>query len=160
MRRYIFPAIVVVAVAVGWVIALPPAALTQPIAFNHARHAAINCVVCHQGARSGARSGIPQGDTCGRCHATEPPGVSEAAWSDIAAGQKIPWLRLTRLPEHVAFSHRRHTGAAQLACESCHGDMSRRTVPPARAPVRLVMDTCLSCHRREGASEDCAGCHR
>jgi hypothetical protein len=161
MQRYIFPALVAVAVAVGWVFALPSAPLAQPIAFNHARHAPVGCVVCHRGVETGARAGIPQGDVCTRCHATAPGrGVSDAAWNDIVSGKRIAWLRVNRLPDHVAFSHRRHTVSGQLACVSCHGDMRQRTAPPVRAQVRLVMTTCLACHRREGASEDCAGCHR
>jgi hypothetical protein len=161
MRRFLFPVFVTAAVAVGWILAMPPAAMTQPIAFNHAKHAAAGCAVCHQGVTTGARAGIPQADVCTRCHATAPArGVSEAAWNGIAAGKQIAWKRVTRLPDHVAFSHRRHTVSARLACVSCHGDMRDRTAPPARASVRLVMNTCLDCHRREGASEDCAGCHR
>jgi hypothetical protein len=161
MKRYLFPGFVAVVVAVGWVFAMPPAPMVQPIAFNHATHASAGCVLCHQGAATGVRAGIPQAETCSRCHATAPGrAISAAAWTDIAAGKRIAWKRLTRLPDHVAFSHRRHTSAGQLACASCHGDMAQRTAPPSRAPVRLVMDTCLSCHKREGASEDCAGCHR
>ena len=161
MHRYTLPALVAVVVAVGWVIALPSAPLAQPIAFNHAKHASAGCVLCHQGAGAGVRAGIPQGDVCIRCHATAPAsGVSELAWNDVTSGKRIAWRRVTRVPDHVAFSHRRHTGPGQLACVSCHGDMGQRTEPPGRAPVRLVMDTCLTCHKREGASEDCAGCHR
>lgn len=161
MRRYIVPPLVAAVVAVGWVLALPPRPMAQPIAFNHAKHASAGCVLCHQGAEAGVRAGIPQADTCTRCHATAPGrGISDAAWTGIASGKRIAWLRLTRVPDHVAFSHRRHTGPGQLACASCHGDIAQRTAPPSRVPVRLVMDTCLSCHKREGASEDCAGCHR
>ncbi len=161
MHRYVVPALVALAVAGGWMLALPPAPSAQPIAFNHAKHAAAACVLCHRGAESSARAGIPQADTCTRCHATAPGrSVSDAAWNDVAAGKRIAWVQLTRIPDHVAFSHRRHTGPGQLACASCHGDMATRTAPPGRAPVRLVMTTCLSCHTREGASEDCAGCHR
>ena len=161
MRRYVLPALVAIVVAVGWLFALPPVALVQPIAFNHAKHATAGCVLCHAGAEAGARAGIAQADVCLRCHATAPArGVTEAAWSELSSGKQIAWKRVTRMPDHVAFSHRRHTGSAQLACASCHGDMRQRTAPPGRAPVRLVMDTCLACHKREGASEDCAGCHR
>jgi menaquinone reductase, multiheme cytochrome c subunit len=160
MQRYFFLALVTVVVAVGWVFALPSAPLAQPIAFNHAKHAPVDCVVCHRGAATASRAGIPQADVCARCHATPGRGVSDAAWSDIASGKRIAWLRVNRLPDHVAFSHRRHTALGQLACASCHGDMRQRTAPPGRAQTRLVMNTCLSCHKREGASEDCAGCHR
>jgi hypothetical protein len=58
------------------------------------------------------------------------------------------------------FSHRRHVTLAKLDCESCHGKMRERMAPLGVAPVRLDMNTCLSCHRREGAAEDCAACHR
>jgi len=160
MQRYLFLALVTVVVAVGWVFALPPAPLAQPIAFNHATHAPVGCVVCHRGAATASRAGIPQADVCARCHATPARGVSDAAWSDVTAGKRIAWLRVNRLPDHVAFSHRRHTGSGQLACASCHGDMQARTTPPGRAQTRLVMTTCLACHKREGANEDCAGCHR
>ena len=161
MRRYVLPALVTAIVAAGWVFALPPRPLAQPIAFNHARHASASCVLCHQGAEAGVRAGIPQADLCTRCHATAPTrGVNAAAWADVASGKQIAWRQVTRLPDHVAFSHRRHTSSGQLACASCHGDMRQRTEPPSRAPVRLVMDTCVACHQREGASEDCAGCHR
>jgi hypothetical protein len=90
MPRYAFPVIVAAAVAAVWMFALPPAPLAQPIAFNHAKHAAVGCVLCHQGVATAARAGIPQADTCTRCHATAPGGkISEAAWTDIAAGKRI-----------------------------------------------------------------------
>ena len=162
MQRYILAALVAVVVAVGWVFALPSAPLAQPIAFNHAKHAAVGCAVCHRGAEAGARAGIPQGDVCMRCHATAPGQARERRRVERPSRRehRIAWLRVNRLPDHVAFSHRRHTGPGQLACASCHGDMRQRTAPPSRAQVRLVMTTCLACHKREGASEDCAGCHR
>jgi hypothetical protein len=161
MRRYFFPVTVAIAIAVVWILVLPDAPVAQPVAFNHVKHAAVSCLVCHAGVTSGARAGIPQGDLCLRCHATAPArGVPAAVWTDIAEGRRIAWRQVTQVPDHVRFSHRRHTGAGQLACVSCHGDVQNRTTPPDRAAIRLVMDTCLSCHRREGASEDCAGCHR
>jgi hypothetical protein len=152
---------VALVVAVAWVLVLPTAQTRQPIAFNHSRHVAMSCTVCHDGATRGRRAGIPQSDLCLKCHATAPGKViSEAAWTEIAAGRPIAWVQITRLPDHVMFSHRRHTDPGKLSCVSCHGDMQQRTVPPSRAPVRLVMNTCLSCHQREGASEDCTACHR
>jgi len=161
MRRLLFLLFVVVLVAAAWVLALPPPTLAQPIVFNHAKHAAAGCAVCHQGVTSGARAGIPQADVCTRCHATAPAGgVSAAAWNDVAAGKTIAWRQVTHVPDHVAFSHRRHTVLAKLACASCHGDMRQRTDPPGRPATRIAMATCLDCHIREGASEDCAGCHR
>jgi hypothetical protein len=160
VRRYLLAIGVTLATAVAWILVLPEAPVAQPIAFNHAKHGAVGCMVCHAGVAQGARAGIPQGDLCVRCHAAAPRGLSQPMWSDVAGGGRIAWRQITQVPDHVRFSHRRHTGAAQLACASCHGDMTTRTSPLARPPVRLVMNTCLSCHKSEGASEDCAGCHR
>lgn len=164
MRRYVLSVILVVAVAVAWVLVLPARPIAQPIAFNHQRHSAVGCAVCHDGVTRGARAGIPQSEVCVRCHATAPAlgtgAISEETWKGFASGHQIAWKQINRLPDHVMFSHRRHTGPGQLACASCHGDMKQRTTPPDRPATRLVMKTCLSCHQREGASEDCAGCHR
>jgi hypothetical protein len=161
MRRVALPVLVALAVAAGWVFVLPAAPVAQPIAFNHARHGAVSCVVCHRGAETGAHAGIPQSNVCTRCHATAPgQSIPAPAWADIAAGRPIAWRQVTRVPEHVMFSHRRHTTLGQLACASCHGDMTTRVAPVSAPATRIIMDTCLSCHKREGASEDCAGCHR
>jgi predicted CXXCH cytochrome family protein len=161
MRRFVRPVLVVLAVAAGWVLVVPPAPIAQPIAFNHARHGAVACTVCHRGAESATRAEIPQANVCTRCHATAPGrSIGGRPWADIAAGRQIAWRQVTRVPEHVMFSHRRHTSLGQLACASCHGDLTARTAPPGAPPMRIAMDTCLSCHRREGASEDCAACHR
>jgi hypothetical protein len=161
MRRVLALIVLTVAVASAWIWALPAAQEAQPIAFNHARHQALACVVCHQGVESAAWAGLPDGTVCTKCHATAPGGVTTGArWAQIAHGESVGWVRVTHVPDHVRFSHRRHTVLARLECSSCHGDIGRRAVPPGVAPVRLAMNDCLTCHRHEGASEDCAGCHR
>ena len=153
--------VVAVIVASLWFFVLPSARVAQPIAFNHVSHRPLGCTVCHRGAETGVRAGIPQGRVCANCHATPPGGVaSPAAWAEMAGGRPIPWIRLARVPDHVAFSHRRHATLGRLGCASCHGEMTERRTPPAMVPVSLTMDACFSCHRREGVSEDCAACHR
>lgn len=161
MVRWLRFAATAIAGALAWVLLLPAAPLSQPLAFNHARHQTVACAVCHRGAETSARAGIPQGDMCIKCHATAPAAAGAAAlWPELARGRPIGWLRVTRVPDHVMFSHRRHVTLGGLACESCHADIGQRTAPPPRAPMRLKMDTCLACHQREGASADCAACHR
>lgn len=158
-RAFTFGLVALVAgVASAWV--LPPAAVSQPLAFNHARHAAVTCAGCHGGVETRQRASLPGADVCAKCHATAPASVAGPAWERLMSGDAPFWNRLTAVPDHVMFSHRRHVAIARLACESCHADIGRRTTPPRRAPVRLDMDTCLGCHRVEGASEDCTGCHR
>jgi len=146
VRRVLTAALVTVAAALLWVAAMPPAAIGQPIAFPHARHQAVACSVCHRGVTSSVRAGIPDATFCAKCHTTLP--------------KTIAWVQVTRVPPHVLFSHRRHVTLARLDCASCHGEMRERVAPIGAAPVRLTMNTCLACHRHEGAADDCAACHR
>ncbi len=150
----------VLAVATAWVLVLPVRAVTQPLAFNHAKHTAVACATCHSGVETSARATFPSGATCAKCHATAPASVGRVSWDALQRQDPARWVPVTRLADHVMFSHRRHVTLGGLACESCHADIGQRTAPPPRAPMRLKMDTCLGCHQQEGASADCAACHR
>lgn len=140
------------------------AAVRQPIAFNHAKHVAngIACTDCHTGVETQARATLPELDTCMNCHqAALTDSREEARLRDIAAsGKPIAWQRLTQMPPHVFFSHRRHVAGAKLACAECHGAMEKATSPPPRALRTLTMDTCLNCHKSKGVDADCNDCHR
>jgi cytochrome c7-like protein/class III cytochrome C family protein len=160
MSRPLRLAVMTLGTAAAWVLLLPRAPLGQPIAFNHARHASMACPVCHRGAFEQARAGIPEAAVCLKCHATAPRAAAAVKWEELGRAQPIAWVRVSHLPEHAMFSHRRHVGLARLECTSCHGDVGTSAVPPGRPPMRLDMDACLACHRREGANQDCAGCHR
>jgi hypothetical protein len=157
MLRYFGAALVTGLVAAGWVLVLPPSPVGQPIAFPHAKHQGVACTVCHRGAATAAHAGIPNAALCAKCHSTI-PGRAQAGAAQH--DQPIAWVQVTHVPDHVMFSHRRHVTLAKLDCESCHGKVRERTTPFGVAPVRLEMKTCLACHSREGASEDCAACHR
>jgi hypothetical protein len=159
VTRYLGAAIVTGVVAAAWVAALPPAPVRQPIAFPHAKHQTIGCAVCHRGATTEAKAGIPDVTLCTKCHATAPAGTT-GTWDAAVTRKSIAWVQVTDVPQHVMFSHRRHTTLGRLDCASCHGAMRERRSPLGVAPVRLTMTTCLSCHRHEGAAEDCAACHR
>ncbi len=56
----------------------------------------------------------------------------------------------------VKFQHGPHV-RAHVACATCHGDMTQATT--AQLLVHHNMGTCLTCHRQNKASEDCATCH-
>ncbi len=159
MRRSLLAVAVTLLVALTWVVVLPSAPVHQPIAFNHAKHQAVGCTVCHRGAATEVRAGIPAGTFCLKCHATAPAGAG-AAWDSLSRGGTVRWVQVTHVPDHVMFSHRRHVTLARLDCASCHGQIRDRQTPVDRVAYRLEMNTCLSCHRREGAAEDCAACHR
>jgi c(7)-type cytochrome triheme protein len=136
----------------------------QPFPFNHAAHVrGAACLLCHQGARTGARAGILDLVACTGCHAV-PPGnpsaAQRAAWQEAEAGVAAPWNRLYRLPSQVYFSHQRHVVLAGLDCATCHGDIAQRTSAPARPRQIVKMRDCIGCHDHEKVTVDCTGCHR
>ena len=147
------------AIGVIWFPQLP---VRQPLAFNHAKHKKMACVVCHRGVETRAYATIPDMNTCLNCHAAPPvkDATAIAIWNAAAMAKHIGWQRITRIPDHVYFSHRRHVDLAQLDCAACHGDMADRTTPPAHPLTRISMNNCLDCHRQQSASTDCARCHK
>lgn len=158
-RRAIAGAALAIGIAAVWMFVLPSRPAAQPIAFNHARHQALTCAGCHRGVETSERATLPGPGVCATCHASAPTGVDAARWNDLQRAA-VTWVKVTRVPDHVLFSHRRHVTIAKLDCSSCHADIGQRSTPPGRAPIRLDMKTCRSCHQQEGASEDCAACHR
>ena len=146
----------------------PPAdgdhSVSQPIAFNHAKHLAngMSCTDCHTGVETQASATLPALDICMNCHATAlTGGAEERKVRDLAgAGKELAWVRLTQVPAHVFFSHRRHVALAKIACAVCHGPMEKATAPPAR-PFRLfTMDACIQCHENNRGGTECNDCHR
>ena len=146
-------------------ILLPPrGSATQPIRFNHSKHTkdlGLPCTTCHLYAETGARATIPNIEVCRMCHTTLLTESEEEARlvEYIQAGEPIPWRKVYWVPEHVHFSHRRHTSVAEIPCETCHGAIGERSSPVTRRLVNITMDGCVSCHRDAGASDDCISCH-
>ncbi|MBI2082156.1 MAG: cytochrome c3 family protein [Deltaproteobacteria bacterium] len=139
--------------------------VTQPISFNHKIHVTelkLECNHCHTGVETSAFAMLPSVEICMGCHVaplSEKP--EEAKVREYAEkGGEIPWRRLTRMPDHVYFSHQRHVTFGKISCELCHGKMGERNRPPTAAPKDLSMDDCLECHQRQKASVDCISCHR
>jgi hypothetical protein len=169
MNRLLIAAIVIVFLALvsggvfAWRILNP--GIVQPIQFNHALHVDemdMVCGDCHRYFEEGATSGFPGIEVCRDCH-EEPLGESpeEAKLLQyITAGEEIPWKRLYVAEDNVYYSHRRHVVAAELLCESCHGDMAGATEPPGHPLKKIAMDNCIACHLESGADTDCLACHR
>jgi len=58
------------------------ASVTQPIAFNHQKHAgqlALPCTTCHQSVETQSFAGLPQTEICMTCHAAYV--VAGVVWS-------------------------------------------------------------------------------
>ncbi|MBI4616803.1 MAG: cytochrome c3 family protein [Planctomycetes bacterium] len=134
----------------------------EPLPFDHAPHR-FQCTVCHAGALSQAEAGLPGVETCLACHNKEDerkPGPQTDSIRELATrGEDLVWLKYTNVPDHVYFSHVRHTVVARLECQACHGDMARSS----RDSMEIVvptMDACMDCHEEKGVTDDCAACHR
>jgi hypothetical protein len=139
-------------------------AVRQPISFNHKKHVTeldIGCTTCHVTVETEAFSGLPDAELCAGCH-LEPQGKSEEEKKLVEMlkkGTALAWKPLFRQPAHVFYSHRRHVIVAKLQCTVCHGAIAETSAPPVRVR-RLVMDDCVSCHRKARVSTDCTACHR
>lgn len=137
----------------------------QPIEYNHFLHTQtleMACVTCHRHVEDSELAGPPPLEVCLECHEsplTENP--EEHKLQEMAAtGFGLRWVRLTFLPDHVYFSHRRHVTVGGIDCKVCHGPMEMQTSPP-RGPLKeLSMSDCMDCHEDHGASTDCNACHR
>lgn len=146
----------------GWAFSDNPS--PQPIRYNHAVHisSGLACEDCHVGARNQVHATLPGIDTCLMCHEeamTDSP-EEEKIRAFAAAGQEIPWTRVTRVPAHVYFSHRRHVALGGLDCADCHGAMETRTEPPRRPFGAVTMEACTECHAQRNVDNDCNRCHR
>jgi hypothetical protein len=146
-----------------WVLSMAAAwASNQPIAYSHKQHVALGlqCLDCHSSADLGAEATIPSVHKCMLCHTTlvsDKPEIKKLA-AYAAQKREVPWQRVyTFRPEAlVKFQHAPHVRAS-VDCTRCHGDMAKAAT--ADLVVQHTMGTCVSCHRENHASEDCATCH-
>ncbi|MGB3562865.1 MAG: cytochrome c3 family protein [Thermoanaerobaculia bacterium] len=156
---------VLVLLAVGVAVSLAPGPITQPIAFNHRLHVedlGSECTDCHLYAETGVRATIPNLEVCADCHEeAQTESAAEALLVEhIQTNDPIPWRQIYWVPDHVLFSHRRHTAIGGIECETCHGAMGDREKPVTRQVIRLSMNRCMKCHDESGVSNDCLLCHR
>jgi hypothetical protein len=149
----------IVCILVAKAVAAPS---VQPIAYSHRQHIALGlqCLDFHSGADTGAAATLPSVRKCMLCHAKLAAGKPEIKkLAAFAAGKReVPWQRVYGFPPEslVRFQHAAHT-RARIACATCHGDMTQAST--AEPLVKHNMGTCLSCHRQNKATEDCAACH-
>ena len=125
----------------------------QPIAFDHSTHAGkleIDCQYCHSGASKGKNAWIPSVNVCWNCHKTikEGPktGTKEIAKITKAYenGERIEWVRIHNLPDHVYFNHQQHVVAGNVECQTCHGPIEE--MEEVYQHAKLSMGWCITCH--------------
>ncbi|MFT4203297.1 MAG: c-type cytochrome [Chitinophagaceae bacterium] len=147
----------------------------QPIFYSHKVHAGvnqINCQYCHIGVYQGKQATIPSVNICMNCHkaiteytgaplhdedGNEVNGTAEikklfkyAGYSgtgdwDASKAKPIEWTRIHNLPDHVYFNHSQHVKVGQVACQTCHGEVTKMDEMKQFAP--LTMGWCINCHR-------------
>jgi len=136
----------------------------QPIEFNHNKHkqAGLACTDCHTTVFDQASAGLPDLATCLTCHesAVTESKEEEKIRTIAASGGGLEWSPVTRLPQDVYFSHRRHAKLGKLDCIVCHGPVSESVKPPGWPTLPMRMSNCLDCHQKRHANMDCYGCHR
>ncbi len=148
---------------------------TQPILFSHKIHAGdqkIGCTSCHVYAMRGPVAGVPSMGRCQGCHkfVREDPDHPEITaqlkplLQVLKDGTPVEWVRVTRVPDHVYFTHERHV-LAGLRCQQCHGEVQQMDVVHVVAP--LTMGWCLECHRQKQREKpgrerltQCVTCHK
>lgn len=133
----------------------------QPINFNHQVHLEKNkmeCQYCHSGVNKSAFATIPSVELCMGCHKavrTDRPDIVKLK-EHYDKGEPVNWVSVNNLPEHVRFNHKRHIKAG-VTCQSCHGQVQKMAVVERVSSFK--MGFCISCHRDNGASTECAVCH-
>jgi len=144
---------------------------SQPFVYPHQIHVTqegMSCTECHPGAETADHATIPPAELCADCHDEAIGESAEEArlveW--LASGEPIRWQRVTRVADHVHFSHRRHVLAGRILCETCHGEVKDLMEPITRPFTdfqgEIGMERCIACHRASGnlrATVDCVLCH-
>lgn len=153
----------------------------QPILFSHKIHAKDNkipCEFCHSYVDVSPNAGIPSVQKCMGCHEhiqgrdveydingttiniREEIGKVKEYW---ARGEAIPWVKVTGMPDHVHFNHKRHIKSG-IECQTCHGPVEEMDV--VYQAEKLNMGFCISCHQEKADDEqhakelnDCLTCH-
>lgn len=137
----------------------------QPIQFPHSTHVGIGaqCLYCHPGATSGPVAGLPSTSKCWGCHQQFPAAAPELVKlkTFVQENKPIEWVPVAIQPDFVHFNHRPHI-AAGVACETCHGDVSKMGVAERQSGQN--MGWCLECHKRMRPQDfvrlgDCSTCH-
>jgi len=139
----------------------------EPVYFDHKVHvqtAGLECAFCHRTATNAASAGYPDVQQCMFCHSVITGTGNEQFQQEIdkvrqawTAQRPIDWMRIHRMPDHVNFVHEAHLRAG-FQCATCHGDVGNMgQVTQVRT---LNMGDCVACHRQNGASAECATCHK
>lgn len=165
-KKIALPVIIFLLIVIAWASFTAEKKIHQPIKYNHKVHidkAGLDCIDCHKNVEKLPRATIPNIDICQDCHGDEPITNSpeeKKLLQYISKNQKIPWVQIYSVADHVYFSHRRHVTIGKLKCTECHGDVAELTEPASWQLVKITMNNCIDCHKKHDVVYDCIGCHR
>ena len=139
----------------------PGEPVEQPLPYSHKTHLALGlkCLDCHAIPDPGDFATFPAEAKCMACHAAvkaDSPHIQKLAAAE-KSGDPVAWNRVYQLPEYVYFSHAVHHLDAEVACQTCHGDVAQRDTLFQEKPI--TMHACMRCHTETGAPNDCELCH-
>lgn len=121
----------------------------QPVAFSHAVHAGqmrVDCRYCHPAAEQTGAATLPPASKCLNCHGQvlkDDPRLAPVREA-VATDRPIPWVRVHRLPDFVAFNHAAHVRRG-VGCVECHGRVDQMAEVSQAQPLSMAF--CLECHR-------------
>ncbi len=153
----------------------------QPILFSHKIHAGDNkipCEYCHNYVSVSPHPGIPSVQRCMGCHSQisgrdvnyNMGGITINIKKEIEKvrgfwqrKEPIPWVKVSTMPEHVKFNHKRHIKRG-IECAICHGQVEQMDI--VYKAKKLNMGFCISCHEQNADNDyhltelkDCLTCH-
>ena len=114
------------------------------------RHAAINCVTCHQQRRTHAAE-------CVECHDHQRHHSADASTKEVAVAE-MARVKEEMKKQHEAAEADRDSEAAKafpeaVGCVTCHLELHARPVTFAQVELAVHLP-------EDKTAEDCAGCHR
>ncbi len=164
-KNTFIPVALFLVVIAGWILIPSQEIIVQPIQYSHKKHieqAELECVDCHIYVETNGRATIPNIEICANCHSDEPITDSPEEvklLKYISQNERIPWVQIYKVPNHVYFSHRRHVKIGGLECKICHGNVPELDKPAPYQLVKISMNNCIDCHRKNDVARDCIGCH-
>jgi hypothetical protein len=126
--------------------------ITQPIWFSHESHYTtykIQCLSCHKDAHSNQIAGLPDVQSCMKCHSYIKKGATYGQveivklYKKFYSKEDITWKEGYRLTQYVHFDHSLHTATAKINCIDCHTNQTNIEV----SKLEFTMAWCITCHQ-------------
>lgn len=129
------------------------------IKFSHKYHQMeieTSCTDCHAKASESTLASdnlLTTKEECAECHDVE----DEENCTLCHYENEVTRVAFENPQRELVFSHKFHIEDAELACETCHGNLNE--VDFANAKSMPDMEDCSTCHNNQQATLECVTCH-